>query len=119
MEMESIEVSVETEREFTRRLERLRVLVTAPQTPLLHTRVAVSYMLGVQHIRFSTLWPMATGVITAASESKFNLIWPLLSAAIEQADILDWNSPSTLPVLVDDDDVKPSGEEIWAHVVAS
>ncbi|CAK4443168.1 unnamed protein product [Aphanomyces euteiches] len=81
--------SVDTERELIRVLDRLQVLSRSEQTPRLYVQLIVSHMLGLFHVKLSTVWPHVSSVIQAAVSLHFEAVWSIL------CDELDYVSSRT------------------------
>ncbi|KDO34978.1 hypothetical protein SPRG_01040 [Saprolegnia parasitica CBS 223.65] len=74
--------TVETEREIIRMLERLKVIARAPQTPQIYVKLITAHMLGLNHVKFSTIWPHVAIVIQACVPLHFEAVWSTLCAEL-------------------------------------
>ncbi|EQC41287.1 hypothetical protein SDRG_01262 [Saprolegnia diclina VS20] len=74
--------TVETERDIIRMLERLKVIARAPQTPQIYVKLITAHMLGLNHVKFSTIWPHVAIVIQACVPLHFDAVWSTLCAEL-------------------------------------
>ena len=83
LEIEQTKLSVSTERDISRRLDRLAVLMRSQQTPPVLRPLVATYILGIFHRKFSTIWNSATQTFAAAVERSFNESWPMIWNELE------------------------------------
>ncbi|RHY18543.1 hypothetical protein DYB25_002872 [Aphanomyces astaci] len=75
--------SVDTERQLIRLLDRLKVLARSTQVPTLYIQLIVSHMLGLFHVKLSTMWPHVSAVVQAAVSVHFDSIWDVVVDELE------------------------------------
>lgn len=82
LELACKDISVATEREVVRLLTRVKILCRSAQTPELYKKIAVNQLLGLYHVKFSTIWPHIADAMETASRLHFNEFWPCISAEL-------------------------------------
>ncbi|KAG6611701.1 putative U3 small nucleolar RNA-associated protein [Phytophthora cinnamomi] len=87
LELACKDISVATEREVVRLLTRVKILCQSPQTPELYKKIAVNQLLGLYHVKFSTIWPHIADAMETASRLHFNDFWPSISAELLVASV--------------------------------
>ncbi|KAE9027662.1 hypothetical protein PF011_g1936 [Phytophthora fragariae] len=85
-------ISVATEREVVRLLTRVKIMCRSPQTPELYKKIAVNQLLGLYHVKFSTIWQHIADAVETASRLHFNESWPCISAELLVASLRHENS---------------------------
>ncbi|GMF54976.1 unnamed protein product [Phytophthora fragariaefolia] len=80
-------ISVATEREVVRLITRVKILCRSTQTPELYKKIAVNQLLGLYHVKFSTIWSHVTDAIETASRLHFNELWPCISEELLSASL--------------------------------
>jgi U3 small nucleolar RNA-associated protein 20 len=75
-------ISVATEREAVRLLTRVKILSRSSQTPELYKKIALNQLLGLYHVKFSTIWPHITDAVETIVRLHFNEFWPCISAEL-------------------------------------
>ncbi|KAG4055863.1 hypothetical protein PC123_g9071 [Phytophthora cactorum] len=87
LELSCKNISVATEREVVRLLTRVKILCRSPQTPELYKKIAVNQLLGLYHVKFSTIWPHIADAVETAVRLHFNEFWPCISAELLMASL--------------------------------
>lgn len=87
LELSCKDISVATEREVVRLLTRVKVLCRSPQTPVVYKKIALNHLLGLYHVKFSTIWPHIAEVVETAVRLHFNEFWPFISAELLKASL--------------------------------
>ncbi|KAG7381904.1 U3 snoRNP protein [Phytophthora pseudosyringae] len=82
LELSCKHISVATEREVVRLLTRVKILCRSPQTPELYKKIAINQLLGLYHVKFSTIWPHIADTMETAVRLHFNEFWPCISAEL-------------------------------------
>lgn len=82
LELSCKNISVATEREVVRLVTRVKILCRSPQTPELYKKIAVNQLLGLYHVKFSTIWPHIADAVETAVRLHFNELWPCISAEL-------------------------------------
>ncbi|OWZ17571.1 U3 small nucleolar RNA-associated protein [Phytophthora megakarya] len=102
LELACKNISMATEREVVRLLTRVKVLCRSPQTPELYKKIAVNQLLGLYHVKFSTIWPHIAEAVEIAMRLHLNALWPSISAELlvaslrhDDANGQHHNEPST------------------------
>lgn len=85
LERTCAKISVDTEREAQRLIGRVKILSRSSQTPLVYKRIAVNQLLGLYHVKFSTLWPHIADAIEPTAQLHFADAWPYISAELSSA----------------------------------
>ncbi|ETM34075.1 hypothetical protein L914_18760 [Phytophthora nicotianae] len=85
LELSCKKISVATEREVVRLLTRVKILCRSPQTPELYKKIAVNQLLGLYHVKFSTIWTHIADAVETAVRLHFNEFWPCISAELLKA----------------------------------
>ncbi|RQM15063.1 hypothetical protein DD237_006167 [Peronospora effusa] len=80
LELSCKDISVATEREVVRLLTRVKALCRSSQTPELYKKIALNQVLGLYHVKFSTIWPHIADAVEAIVRLRFNECWPCISA---------------------------------------
>ncbi|DAZ99386.1 TPA: LOW QUALITY PROTEIN: hypothetical protein N0F65_005288, partial [Lagenidium giganteum] len=80
-------VSVDTEREIIRLLTRVKVLCESSQTPVVLKTVALNHLLGLYHVKFSTIWPHIAEGVAVIMKLHFAEMWHPLSIEITNATV--------------------------------
>ncbi|GMF14045.1 unnamed protein product [Phytophthora lilii] len=75
-------ITVTTEREVVRLLTRVKILSRSPQTPELYKKIALNQLLGLYHVKFSTIWPHIADAVETSARLHFNEFWPCISAEL-------------------------------------
>ncbi|KAJ0399024.1 hypothetical protein ATCC90586_000493 [Pythium insidiosum] len=76
------QLSVHVEREIVRHINRVAILCRSTQTPLVYKKMAVAHLLGLFHVKFSTLWPHVTEALASVVPTHLADVWPSLSDEI-------------------------------------
>ncbi|POM77970.1 U3 small nucleolar RNA-associated protein, partial [Phytophthora palmivora] len=87
LELSCKNISVNTEREVVRLLTRVKILCRSPQTPELYKKIALNQLLGLYHIKFSTIWPHIADAVETAVRLHFNEFWPSISNELLMASL--------------------------------
>ncbi|OQR92919.1 U3 small nucleolar RNA-associated protein [Achlya hypogyna] len=74
--------TVESERDIVRMLERFKVICRSPQTPVVYIQMITAHMLGLNHVKFSTIWPHVAIVVQACVPLHFEAVWGTLCAEL-------------------------------------
>ncbi|CAI5744220.1 unnamed protein product [Peronospora destructor] len=80
LELSCKDITVATEREVIRLLTRVKALCRSSQTPELYKKIALNQLLGLYHVKFSTIWPHIADAVEAIVRLHFNECWPCISA---------------------------------------
>ncbi|OQS03841.1 U3 small nucleolar RNA-associated protein [Thraustotheca clavata] len=114
MELENAcaNATVESERDIIRMLERLKVISRSAHTPRIYIQFIVAHMLGINHVKFSTIWPHIAIVIQACVALHFESVWGILcselyyisnrTSATELADVPEDDENGLLSLLGED-----------------
>ena len=73
--LESVPISFHNERQFLSELNRIEVLGRSGKIPIEYAEAAANLMLGVFHVKFSSIWSAAKKVLVALSENYEELVW--------------------------------------------
>lgn len=68
LEIESLPISLAVERELTTRLTRLDVLARSTRLPTPYMQAVAAHCLGLLHVKFAVLWPLASSAFGAVAE---------------------------------------------------
>lgn len=82
LELSCKDISVATEREVVRLLTRVKILCRSPQTPELYKKIALNQLLGLYHVKFSTIWSHIADAVETVVRLHFNELWPCVSAEL-------------------------------------
>lgn len=85
LERSTASISVETEREVIRLLTRVKILCRSSQTPLIYKKIAVNLLLGLYHVKFSTIWTHISDAIEPIARGHFADIWGFISIELTAA----------------------------------
>eukprot|EP00936_MAST-01D_sp_MAST-1D-sp1_P001468 g1468.t1 len=85
-EIGQLEISLDTERDFTRRLQTLDVLSRTATLPTMYARLLAHFLLGLLNNKFSTIWTHATATFATLLESHAAVVWPILAAKLRQVE---------------------------------
>lgn len=101
LEAATLPAALSTEREFSRRLGQLEVLVRAGRLEAKYIKLICSFCLGMLYYKFMPLWEPCVGLIVAIVNSSGGdeVVWPLILNSIEVLSLksLDEADSSTLP----------------------
>ena len=85
LEAATLPAALSTEREFSRRLGQLEVLVRAGRLEAKYIKLICSFCLGMLYYKFMPLWEPCVGLIVAIVDSSGGdeVVWPLILNSIE------------------------------------
>ncbi|KAK1947470.1 Small subunit processome component 20 [Phytophthora citrophthora] len=92
LELSCKNISVATEREVVRLLTRVKILFRSAQTPEIYKKIALNQLLGLYHVKFSTIWPHIADAVEAAVRLHFNEFWPCISSELLVASLRHENA---------------------------
>ncbi|KAL3674801.1 hypothetical protein V7S43_000729 [Phytophthora oleae] len=92
LELSCKNISVATEREVVRLLTRVKILCRSAQTPEIYKKIAVNQLLGLYHVKFSTIWPHIADAVETAVRLHFNEFWPCISSELLVASLRHENA---------------------------
>jgi hypothetical protein len=84
--MSELEATLDTERDFSRRLQMLEVMARGGQLPLVYVRLLARFALGLLHVRFQTIWAPAASLVAALTERHADVVWPIVEAQLRAVD---------------------------------
>ncbi|KAI9911099.1 hypothetical protein PsorP6_009377 [Peronosclerospora sorghi] len=87
LELSCKDISVSTEREVVRLLTRLKILCRSTQTPDLYKKIALCQLLGLYHVKFSTIWTHIADAVDAAVRPHMNEFWSYISKELLAASL--------------------------------
>uniref|UniRef100_M4BA80 U3 small nucleolar RNA-associated protein 20 N-terminal domain-containing protein n=1 Tax=Hyaloperonospora arabidopsidis (strain Emoy2) TaxID=559515 RepID=M4BA80_HYAAE len=82
LELACEDIAVATEREVVRLLTRVKIYCQSSQTPVLYKEMALNHLLGLYHVKFSTIWPHVADAVESALRLHFNECWPYVSSEL-------------------------------------
>ncbi|TDH68660.1 hypothetical protein CCR75_007476 [Bremia lactucae] len=82
LELSCKDISVDTEREVVRLLTRVKVLLRSPYTPAQYKKIAMNLLLGLYHVKYSSIWPHIAEAVEIALRLHFHEFWPCMSSVL-------------------------------------
>ncbi len=83
--IESTPVTLANERNLTTQLSRVEVYARTGKLPIAYAESAALHMIGLLHVKFAPIWPVAVRVIVALSHAQEGPVWPCIEAALTQS----------------------------------
>ncbi|CAH0475556.1 unnamed protein product [Peronospora belbahrii] len=87
LELSCKDISVTTEREVVRLLTRVKILCRSTQTPELYKKIALNQLLGLYHVKFSTIWSHIADAVETIVRLHFNELWPFISVDLLESSL--------------------------------
>lgn len=82
LNLERTQVRLSNERTFSSLIARIEVFGRSGKLPIVYAEAAANHMIGLLHVKFAPLWPLAVRALTSLAKAYENSVWPILESKL-------------------------------------